>query len=166
MMTLRVEMTTPQLLAKHLRDVHFGGNWTSVDLKEQLADVTHEEATAPIPSFNTIVKLAYHIHYYVRTQLQVLKGGVLDAHDKFSFDHPMIGSELEWNEFLTKCFNDAEDLAAEIEKLPEHRLAEAFTDPKYGTYHRNILGLIEHTHYHLGQIVILKKLLRNDRSSS
>jgi hypothetical protein len=32
-----------------------------------------------------------------------------------------------------------------------------FDDGKYGTVLRNILGLIEHTHYHLGQIVILKK---------
>ncbi|HAI83731.1 MAG TPA: DUF1572 domain-containing protein, partial [Chitinophagaceae bacterium] len=30
-----------------------------------------------------------------------------------------------------------------------------------GTYYRNILGLIEHTHYHLGQIALIKKIIRN-----
>ena len=30
---------------------------------------------------------------------------------------------------------------------------------KYGTYYRNFHGLIEHAHYHLGQIVLIKKLV-------
>jgi hypothetical protein len=153
-------MTTPQLLARHLRDVHFGGNWTSVNLKEQLSDVTFQEAVTQIHSFNSILKLTYHIHYYVHTQLQVLQGGSLDAHDKFSFDHPPIGSEAEWREFVEKVLAEAAECAVAIEELPEETLHKDFAEPKYGTYHRNILGLIEHTHYHLGQIVILKKLLR------
>jgi hypothetical protein len=30
-------------------------------------------------------------------------------------------------------------------------------EEKYGSVLRNIMGVIEHTHYHLGQIVLLKK---------
>jgi len=30
---------------------------------------------------------------------------------------------------------------------------------KYGNYFRNIVGVIEHIHYHLGQIVLIKKIL-------
>ena len=30
-------------IAKHFNDVHFGGNWTSVNLKETLADVTWQQ---------------------------------------------------------------------------------------------------------------------------
>jgi hypothetical protein len=43
--------------------------------------------------------------------------------------------------------------------LPESKLAETFSDEKYGNYYRNIHGIIEHTHYHLGQIVLIKKIL-------
>ena len=32
-------MNLTQHSAKHLRDVHFGGNWTSVNLKDTLAGV-------------------------------------------------------------------------------------------------------------------------------
>jgi hypothetical protein len=28
---------------------------------------------------------------------------------------------------------------------------------KYGNYYRNIHGIIEHIHYHLGQIVLIEK---------
>jgi len=46
-----------------------------------------------------------------------------------------------------------------IEQLPEAKLGEIFSEEKYGTYYRNIHGIIEHTHYHLGQIVLIKKIL-------
>jgi hypothetical protein len=47
-------------IAKHIRDVHFGGNWTCSNLKDNLADVTWQQATTKVRSFNTIVALVYH----------------------------------------------------------------------------------------------------------
>jgi hypothetical protein len=46
--------------------------------------------------------------------------------------------------------------------MPEGKLNEVFVDEKYGTYQRNIGGMIEHSYYHLGQIVLLKKILIKD----
>ncbi|HBC04915.1 MAG TPA: DUF1572 domain-containing protein, partial [Aequorivita sp.] len=40
----------------------------------------------------------------------------------------------------------------------DEKLNEIFADEKYGTYQRNIEGMIEHCYYHLGQISLLKKL--------
>jgi len=47
-------MSLSQHLAKHLRDVHFGGNWTSVNLKDTLADVSWQQVSVKVQSFNTI----------------------------------------------------------------------------------------------------------------
>ena len=47
-----------------------------------------------------------------------------------------------------------------LEKLPENRLWENIADPKYGDYYRNIQGIIEHNHYHLGQIALMKKIVK------
>jgi len=33
-------MTLIEQIAKHFRDVYFGGNWTAVNLKDTLADVS------------------------------------------------------------------------------------------------------------------------------
>lgn len=43
---------------------------------------------------------------------------------------------------------------------PEEKLKEAFVEEKYGTYQRNLEGMIEHSYYHLGQIVLIKELLK------
>jgi hypothetical protein len=152
-------MNLPQQIAKHFRDVHFGGNWTSVNLKAALADVTWQQATTNVDSLNTIAVLVFHMNYYVSAVLKVLQGNSLDAHDKFSFDLPPIRSREDWDNLLEKTWKDAENFSALIEQLPESKFGETFEEEKYGTYYRNLHGIIEHCHYHLGQIVLIKKLL-------
>lgn len=152
-------MNLPAQLAKHLKDVHFGGNWTSSNLKDNLTDVNWQQATTQVHSFNTIATLVYHVNYYISAVLKVLQGEPLEAGDKYSFDLPPIESQRDWDNLLDKTFADAETFTLLIEQLPEHKLWENFTDEKYGTYYRNIQGIIEHTHYHLGQIALIKKIL-------
>jgi hypothetical protein len=152
-------MPAPAQLAKHLREVYFGGNWTWVNLKTTLDGLSWKHAVAKIDGLNTIAALTYHIHYFVRAILPVLQGGQLTSKDSESFDHPAFHSQEEWDDFVQTIFNEAEQLAGLIERLPESKLDEVFEQEKYGSYFRNILGLIEHTHYHLGQITIVRKML-------
>jgi len=154
-----VLMNTTKQIADHFRQVHFGGNWTSVNLKDQLSDVTWEQAITQVYSFNTIAKLVFHINYYVGVVLKVLQGEPLNAHDKFSFDVPPIKSDADWQKLLNKLWSDAETFAGLVEQLPDSKLSENLADPKYGNYYRNLSGIIEHTHYHLGQIVLIKKII-------
>jgi uncharacterized damage-inducible protein DinB len=147
-------------LAKHMRDVFFGGNWTSVNLKETTSDINWKDATKKTDQFNTIATLVFHIGYYIKAVLKVLQGGPLDAHDKYSFDLPEIKNEEEWKKLVETTLANAEELAKEIERLNDQQFSSDLADPKYGSKHRNIMGLIEHTHYHLGQIALLKKLVQ------
>ena len=87
-------------IAKNLRDVYYGGNYTGVNLKDTLADVDCKKATIKFGSFNSILALVYHINYYVIAVSKVLQGEPLNASDKFAFDHPRIQSEEEWKKFL------------------------------------------------------------------
>lgn len=152
-------MNLPQQIATHFRTVYFGKNWTDVNLKDSLAGVDWELATTQIYSCNTIAKLVYHMNYYVRGVLQVFHGGTLEISDKYAFDNPPVKNQEDWDNLQKQVFADAEAFAAEIEKLPESKFGEIFVDEKYGNYYRNIHGIIEHNHYHLGQIVLLKKII-------
>ncbi|HEY8959707.1 DinB family protein [Chitinophaga sp.] len=153
-------MSSVKQISKHFRDVHFGGNWTSVNLKDTLADVDWKQATTKVQDLNTIAVLVFHINYYVGAILNVLRGNPLDAHDKYSFDLAPISSEEEWRQLVAKSFAEVEQLAAAIDELDDAILHQDFADPRYGSYYRNLLGVIEHTHYHLGQISLIKKMTR------
>ena len=152
-------MNLVQQIAKNFRDVHFGGNWTSVNLKQTLHDINWEHATAKFHSFNTIAALVYHMNYYVSVVIKVLEGEPLNASDKYSFDVPPITSQEDWQRLLDKTWKEADVFANLVAQLPEHKLWEDFSENKYGNYYRNIQGIIEHVHYHLGQIVLIKKLI-------
>ena len=154
-------MSISEQAAKHIKEVHFGGNWTDSNLKDTLTDVTYDEATKRINGLNTILQLTYHINYFVKAQLDVLSGNPLTSKDAESFLHPPIRSQQEWETFQNECWVDAVELAQLIEQLPEERSWEPFVDPRYGHYFRNLFGAVEHAHYHLGQIAIIKKLMRS-----
>lgn len=155
-------MNTQSLLAKHIRGIYFGPNWSDNNLKMHLEQVRWQDATVKINGLNSIAALAYHVNYFVAGVSRVLEGGPLDIRDKYSFDLPSINSSEDWNILLDQLWKDGEHFASLIERMPEGQLVEDFTDPKYCSYHGNILGIIEHLHYHLGQIVIIRKMIENE----
>lgn len=57
-------------------------------------------------------------------------------------------------------WSNAEQFANCVEKMSDEQLEKSFVDEKYGNYRRNIEAIIEHSYYHLGQISLIKKMLR------
>lgn len=159
-------MKLNEQIACHLRGVHFGGSWTAVSLKEKLADVTWQQATTSVCSFHTIAELVFHMNYFVEATIHVLKGGPLKAKEKLSFECPSVACEQDWEALREKTWADAEELATLIESLPESQFGQPFVKEEYGTYYRCLHGPVEHCHYHLGQIAIIKSLLQAGRDSA
>lgn len=153
-------MSTPSQLAKRFREVVLDGKWiANTNFKDQLSDVTWQQANTKIANLNTIAMLTFHIDYYIAGILNVFEGGELEIKDKFSFDLPPIESQNQWETLLNKLWNDSEKFAILLEKIPDSQLNEVFADEKYNTYLRNIDGMIEHCYYHLGQITLIKKII-------
>lgn len=147
-------------IAKQFKEVLLDGDWVAAtNYKAQLSDVTWQQATTRVGSFNTIAALTFHIDYYIAGILNVFNNGKLEIRDKYSFDMPPIKSEEDWDKLLNKMWSDAEKFAEAVEQMPEEKLEEIFVDEKYGNYYRNITALIEHSFYHLGQVVLIKKML-------
>nr|WP_315031961.1 DUF1572 domain-containing protein [uncultured Chryseobacterium sp.] len=154
-------MSSVLQLSKRFREVILDGLWiANTNFKDQLSDVTWEQAVERVGSLNTIAMLTFHIDYYIAGILNVFEGGALEIKDRFSFDLPLIESREGWESLLNKLWSDSEKFIMELERMPDSRLDEVFVDEKYGTYQRNIDGMIEHAYYHLGQITLIKKMLK------
>lgn len=159
-------MTFQKQLSQHLKDVYNGNNWTAVNLSTTLHDVDWQEAIFKIDHLNTIAVLVFHINYYVEAVLNVLDGNPLQASDLYSFDLQEINAEEGWLQLKEKLFMNGDMLASKIETLNETKLFEDFADPKYGNYCRNLMGIVEHIHYHLGQMVLIKKIMRQQKENT
>ena len=153
-------MENSKQLANRFREVLLNGKWiANTNYHDQLSDVSWQQATYKIESLNTLAALAYHINYYIEGILSVFNGGELDIRDKYSFDIPNIESKEQWEDMLKKMWSNAEKFAKHVESMSDEKLESAFVDEKYGSYRRNIEGVIEHSYYHLGQISLIKKMI-------
>ncbi len=147
--------------AIRFREVILSGRWiANTNFYDQLKDINFQQATTRIGDLNTIAMLTFHIDYYIAGILQVFDGGTLDIRDKYSYDMPEIKDEQQWEDMKQKLWEDAEKFAQHIEKITKEQLHGVFVDEKYGNYLRNIDAMIEHSYYHLGQLVLLKKMIK------
>lgn len=155
-------MSLNEQIAKQLRELFLSGQWIGNDLnlKSQLDDVDVEMANTKYQSLNSIALLAFHLNYYLEGVMNVFKGGPLVIRDKYSYDMPPITSQKEWDTVRENIYRNAEYFIYLVEQMPTSQLNDAFTDEKYGNYLRNLMGVLEHSYYHLGQIVLIKKLIK------
>lgn len=147
-------------IALQFKQLYFGPSLVGSSLQDGLDGVDWKLATGRFNNLNSIAMLVFHINYYVSAVLKVLKGGPLDAHDKFSYDLKPIESEEDWQSLLAKCRKDAEEYIALVEKMTDDELQKPMDTGKYGNWFKNLLIIQEHSNYHLGQIIIIKKLLQ------
>jgi len=154
-------MNYNEYLVNRLREVLLSGKWVvGTNFKEQLEDLTWTEATKQVENFNSISSITFHINYYLSGVMDVFKGGELTIRDKYSFDAPEIKSEREWNLRKEKLVKDSEDFIQLVRNMEPQRLMDVFVKEEYGSYYRSIDVIIEHTYYHLGQIILIKKKMR------
>ena len=148
------------LMAKRIREVLLNGKWiANTNFKEQITGLSWQQATKKIENLNTIALLTYHINYYLEGLLNAFENGRLDISDKYSFDLSPITSQAEWDKLVSGFLNNSEKFADRVEQMNDHIFDQPFLDEKYGSYLRNIEGVIEHSYYHLGQITLIRKML-------
>lgn len=152
-------MSRSQTIAARLREVLLNGRWiANTNYREQLSTVNWQQSTIKIAGLNTIAALTFHINYYLEGLLRAFENGKLDISDQYSFDAPAINSEADWNQLVQALLSNAEKFAGAVEQMEDSLFDLPFIDEKYGTFLRNIEGVIEHSYYHLGQIVLIRKM--------
>ena len=153
-------MTRNLAIANRLREVLLDGKWiANTNFKEQILSVSWEQAIQKVGNLNTIALLTFHINYYLDGLLNVFNGGDLEIKDKYSFDLPEIRSEKDWNKLVNDFLSNSEMFVKQVEQMDESMLDQPFAEEKYGSYLRNIEGVIEHSYYHLGQVSLIRKII-------
>jgi len=154
-------MKRSKKLAERLEEVLLNGHWiANTNYLKELESVYWELAIKKVNALNSIAALTFHVNYYLAGIINVFKGGELEIRDKYSFDLPEITSPEDWSKLVNDLKTNSKNFIEETTKLSDEILDTSFVKEDYGTYERNIEGVIEHCYYHLGQIVIIKKILK------
>ena len=152
-------MTNKIDLANRLREVLLNGKWiANTNYKEQLLSISWEQAVQKVENLNTIAALTFHINYYLDGLLRALESGI-DQTAKTA------GTNSDWDKLVVTFLHNAEKFADKVEQMEDSIFNQPFFDEKYGTYQRNIEGVIEHCYYHLGQISLIRKMVLNGKGT-
>ncbi|AFL81849.1 hypothetical protein Aeqsu_2389 [Aequorivita sublithincola DSM 14238] len=142
-------------------DLYHGHPWLDVTLQDTLSRITPELAAQhPIKDGNTIWEIVNHIIAWREDVLKRVQGEVLQnptnnyiekindpSHEAWQQTlEALETSQKEWLYFLN-TFNEADF----INEYPVNKL----------TYYQHIHGVIQHDSYHLGQIVLLAKMVKS-----
>lgn len=152
-------MKIVHLIATHLLEVFEGDNWTDVNIATVIEDVSWLQAQQPTAaSPNTIAALLHHLYYWNGIAMQRLNGKNPFIPESNGFDIGAFNNESDWNMLKEKTHASFIQLATAIKKFPDDKLGETYAAGK-SSYYKNFQGIVEHAHYHLGQMVVIKKLL-------
>lgn len=147
-------------IAEHLLQVSEGDNWTDVNLKDTLKDVAWDEATMQTKaSKNTIASLVHHLAYWNRVMVLRLAGVDVAVPTANGFDMPKLKTEEDWINLQKDYTVSVHELMGAVKRIDIHMLWRPIL-PGYSSVYKNIQGSVEHVHYHLGQIVLIKHLVR------
>jgi uncharacterized damage-inducible protein DinB len=144
-------------LLSQLRRAYEGEAWHGPALTHILAGVTAAQAARrPLASSHTIWEIVLHISAWESAVTGRLEGRYTAEPDEG--DWPEVGKtdDAAWQATLAKLDRTHHELREAVSRFDEDRLHERLAEGKESAFFA-INGVIQHTLYHAGQIVLLKK---------
>ncbi|MEN3331661.1 MAG: hypothetical protein V7641_1026 [Blastocatellia bacterium] len=150
-------MSEVRRLLSQLKRAYEGEAWHGPALTHILTGVTAEQAARrPIPSAHTIWELVLHISAWESAVLSRIEGRYVAEPDEGDWPAVVDTSDVAWQATLAKLDATHRKLREAVSRLEDERLHERLAEGKESAYFA-INGVIQHTLYHAGQIVLLKK---------
>jgi uncharacterized damage-inducible protein DinB len=144
-------------ILKLFADLQHGDCWLGYNFKEVLHDVHAEQAIQGLSGkTNSIWQLVSHITYW-RTSVVNRVTGSLNPPPFQDFLLPADCNEITWRQALHDFEAAYHLLRSAIQHFNPENLDKA-SPKKEQTYYELIFGCLQHDAYHLGQMMLLKKV--------
>ena len=152
-------MKETERITKLFEDLYDGNPWIDLTLKSALEPLTAEQAKKKIsPERNSIWEIVNHITSWREMSLLRLQEKEAAMPDNNFFEPVNDTSETAWRKMLQQLHESQTQWLSFLRTMDEEDLLKI--NPKSNlTYYYHIQGIIQHDAYHLGQIVLLSKLI-------
>lgn len=144
-----------QRIADQLRRVYEGLAWQGPSLLSVLTPLTAERASArPIAGAHSIWEITLHLTAWLQVaQARLTATQPVDPTPAEDWPAPT-GS---WQEALAKLEAEQRRLEDSISAFPVERLSHPAPASESQSYYDLLHGIVQHTSYHTGQILLLSK---------
>jgi uncharacterized damage-inducible protein DinB len=145
-------------ILKLFADLQHGDCWIGLNFKEALHDINAAKAGANTPGkINNTWQLVAHITYWRTTVVNRLTGST-NPPPFGDFLLPAELNEANWKQTLHDFEAAYHLLRNAIHGFTDEQL-EKPSPRKDQTYYQLMMGCLQHDAYHLGQLVLLKKIV-------
>lgn len=146
----------------HLFEKGYNGSpWIDVNLVDVLQDITPEQAIRKLyPAANSIWEITNHMISWRENVLQRVQGIEIKTPSDNYFV-PLQKGAITWKQTLKKLEASQNEWMAFLKNFKEAEF-DIVHKPSGMTYYEHIQGILQHDVYHLGQIVMLARLIEMD----
>ena len=156
-------MTDP--LLSDLRRIYEGNAWHGPAVLDAIKDVTAGQAGArPIPNAHSIYELAHHIGAWIGEVTSRLQGNPPGMPADGDFPQVSVVDAASWTDVCARLERRQAELLETVASFDSARLDDPVNPSDRGkdgpvSYRALLSGLAQHSAYHAGQIMILRKAL-------
>ena len=151
-------MQIVQQLAADLEALQSGECWIGYNANEILDDIDFETAQwRSHEKGNSIWQLVNHISFWREVVAARLNSRKYAPTEKTGLEDIIVVDAQAWHEAKSHFEEASRRLHKAILNFDNDRLLDLL-DSRAGTYYYNITGLIQHDAFHLGQIMLLKRM--------
>lgn len=146
-------------ISQLFRDLFDGDPWLGVNIISTLEGISAEKAAVKIaPERNSIWEIVNHMTSWRLNVLRRFEGKVIPS-PEHNYILPVENTtEGAWKEAIEQLKESQGKWLEFLETADEEVLASVYPGNQ-GTYYYHVQGILQHDAYHLGQIVLLAKLV-------
>jgi uncharacterized damage-inducible protein DinB len=152
-------------LLSDLRRIYEGNAWHGPALLDAIKDVTAGQAGArPIPNAHSIYELTHHIGAWIGEVTSRLQGNPPGMPADGDFPQVSVVDAASWTDVCARLERRQAELLETVASFDSARLDDPVNPGDRGkdgpvSYRALLSGLAQHSAYHAGQIMILRKAL-------
>lgn len=152
-------MKETERIVKLFKDLYNGSPWLGVNIIETLENISAEQASKRIsPGRNTIWEIVNHvIHWRLNVLRRVQGENIISPEHNYILPIKDM-SETAWKETLNQLKDSQQKWLDFLKNFEEQDFSKIYSN-NHMTYYEHIHGILQHDAYHLGQVVLLAKLV-------
>jgi len=152
-------MKETERIIKSFEYLYDGEPWLGVNIVDTLGIITAKKAVKKISNnHNSIWEITNHVISWRLNVLQRVKGKTMVSPDNNYIEPVKDQTAKAWKATLKQLKDSQKQWLDFLNTFPEKDFEKVYKNNSM-TYYENIQGIIQHDAYHLGQIVLLAKLI-------